>query len=340
MKDLVTVIVPVYNAEKYVCRCIISIMHQTYSNLEIVIVDDGSTDNTFEICSKIQEKDSRITVVRIENHGVSFARNLGISKARGKWITFVDADDFVSETMIEKALEYQSRYNCDTCCWNGLYSKNGSITRMNSFIPKTQLYSGVEIRQLMYGLYARNKNRYFGDYFRAVWGKLFSADIIHNHNVVFTENIKIGEDALFLLDYFFYAKKVFMVDNQLYYYELLDASVTGRYKYNFEKYQLDEFLEIEKKFKKYNLDIENVAIEFWHKAEKDYIENQLKINTNLWKIAKSILNLLDCKPALKYLKKFGREDGIKSKARTIMFRCRLYIIVALIDTCIIKKKYK
>ena len=101
MKELVSVVLPVYNVEKYLERCIESVIHQTYINLDIILVDDGSTDSSGLLCDKLATKDTRITVIHKTNGGLSDARNAGISAAKGKYITFVDSDDLVELDMIE-----------------------------------------------------------------------------------------------------------------------------------------------------------------------------------------------------------------------------------------------
>ena len=102
MEELVTVVVPIYNVEKYIDNCIQSIICQTYQNLQIILVDDGSPDNCPRICDEYQKNDSRIEVIHKKNGGLSDARNAGIQKAKGKFICFIDSDDFINSKYIEK----------------------------------------------------------------------------------------------------------------------------------------------------------------------------------------------------------------------------------------------
>ena len=101
MEDLISVIVPVYNVEKYLNKCIDSIINQTYKNLEIILVDDGSQDSSGKICDEYTKKDNRIKVIHKENGGVSSARNIGLNNATGEWIAFIDADDWVDEEYLQ-----------------------------------------------------------------------------------------------------------------------------------------------------------------------------------------------------------------------------------------------
>src|SRR5699024_7536935 len=116
----VSVIVPVYNSEKYLTQCIESLIEQTYDNIEIIIVNDGSTDNSGMICKDFEERDNRVKVFNIPNSGVSTARNIGIEKSKGDYITFVDSDDWVDRNMIEFAVEKITVDNSDIVMWSYL----------------------------------------------------------------------------------------------------------------------------------------------------------------------------------------------------------------------------
>lgn len=113
MEDLISVIVPVYKVEKYINKCVDSIINQTYTNLEIILVDDGSPDNCGNICDEYAKKDNRIKVVHKENAGVSSARNIGLEKSSGKYITFIDADDYVEKNYCEELLNILKIENAD-----------------------------------------------------------------------------------------------------------------------------------------------------------------------------------------------------------------------------------
>src|SRR5699024_4494271 len=123
MSDLISVIVPVYNVEKYVRRCIDSICGQTYSNLEIILIDDGSTDSSGKICDEMAAKDGRISVIHQENKGLSQARNAGLDQAKGEYIAFVDSDDYLSLNMYECLLKSLKENNADVvrCAIKNVY---------------------------------------------------------------------------------------------------------------------------------------------------------------------------------------------------------------------------
>lgn len=134
-KDLISVIVPVYNSEKYVSVCIESILNQTYSNIELLLVDNNSKDNSIEICNKYKEKDNRIRLLHENKQGVSNARNKGIESSKGKYILFVDSDDFISNNFIEELVKF---------------SNKDTITRGYSFTDNVKYVSIEYIKKILY----------------------------------------------------------------------------------------------------------------------------------------------------------------------------------------------
>ncbi len=112
-EELVSVIVPIYKVEEYLRECVDSIINQTYKNLEIILVDDGSPDNCGEICEEYARNDSRVTVYHKENGGLSDARNYGMARSHGEYITFVDSDDVIKENFVEALMELIHKYNAD-----------------------------------------------------------------------------------------------------------------------------------------------------------------------------------------------------------------------------------
>ena len=149
MQPLVSVIVPVYNVEKTLDRCISSIVNQTYHNLEIILVDDGSPDNCPQICDEWAKRDVRIKVVHKHNEGLGMARNTGMNNAKGDYLCFVDSDDFLDLTAVQKACQMICEFNADLALFGVSYiDSNGNIR--NSVIPKTNISTvhGEEIQNL------------------------------------------------------------------------------------------------------------------------------------------------------------------------------------------------
>ena len=135
MENLISVIVPVYNVEKYLDKCINSLINQSYNNLEIILIDDGSTDNCGEICDKYALKDNRIKVIHKKNEGLSAARNLGISISKGDYIIFIDSDDWVDKEILLKLLNLIKKYNSDIAVCDYLLTYDE-----NEYIEKEEIY--------------------------------------------------------------------------------------------------------------------------------------------------------------------------------------------------------
>ena len=143
-EKLISVIIPVYNVEKYLRRCIDSVINQTYKNLEIIIVDDGSTDNSSNICDEYTNKDSRVKVVHKENGGLSSARNVGIELAKGDLIAFVDSDDYIELEMYEKLKENMDKYDSDIAICQYYNSFKYSIKRQIG-VEEEKIYEGKDM---------------------------------------------------------------------------------------------------------------------------------------------------------------------------------------------------
>lgn len=181
-----SVIVPVYNASKYLHACIDSILSVERQDMELILIDDGSTDNSGTICDEYAGNDKRIKVFHKPNGGVSSARNVGIDNAQGKWITFVDADDMATEAL----LEYQPDDNTDLVCFNWLYTTG---ERENEEL-KNDIYINSELKAFL--------SKHLVDYvFRTPWAKLFKQEIIEKHKLRFDKRFSLGEDNLFVTEY-------------------------------------------------------------------------------------------------------------------------------------------
>ena len=183
--DLVSVIIPVYNSEIYLEKCITSLLKQTYKNFELILIDDGSTDSSYEICKKYS-LDSRIHIYRKENGGVSSARNMGLNCAKGKYIFFVDSDDWVDEDYIE-LLKIEDDEDL----------VQGGCKDFQNF-PSLMSYEEIFNNFAKY---------WFNSIVQFVWGNCYKKNIIEEYNIRFDEKITLGEDAYFNLEYLKHIKK-------------------------------------------------------------------------------------------------------------------------------------
>lgn len=211
MNKMISIIVPVYNAEKYLDRCINSIIEQTYQNLELILVDDGSTDRSNKICNTWISKDDRIKYYYQKNGGVSSARNLGLMYANGKYIAFVDADDYLHHAFAESMIEKLSNSNADIifCERKNLYS-SGKIEITGTNSHKLEIINSVDYEY--YGRYER----------RSVWGAVYDRRILKE--LSFSEMLAVGEDALYLIQAIQRSKRVAYYDDALYNYTIQNES--------------------------------------------------------------------------------------------------------------------
>lgn len=182
---------PVYNVEKYLCRCLNSLVLQTYSNIEIILIDDGSQDNSPDICDHYAAMDVRVKVKHIFNNGVSNARNVGLKMATGQYITFVDSDDWVDSSFIETWVKEFVKNDCDI--FVGGYIEeyaNGQSVKFN----KCEALSVWNVMECLYNIFVRNAYR--KGFAWSVWGKFFHNRICSD--VLFSSELTVGEDAVWL----------------------------------------------------------------------------------------------------------------------------------------------
>lgn len=211
---MISVIVPVYKAEKYLHRCVDSILAQSYTDFELLLIDDGSPDNCGAICDEYAAKDSRVRVFHKDNGGVSSARNLGLNNARGEWITFIDADDYIEYGFLDIPMEASE----------DLLIQNYKIQESDKYIPF--VFDVCSISESEISVFVNeNINKQIC---RVPWAKFFKREIITNNKVLFIEGVKIGEDSLFVLDYLCYVKSVKYLSGANYVYKE-DGSVFCKY---------------------------------------------------------------------------------------------------------------
>lgn len=183
----ISIIVPIYNAEKTINRCIDSVLKQTYTNFELIIINDGSLDKSDKICENYARKDSRIQVIHKKNGGVSSARNIGINLTTGEYITFIDSDDYILEHFLEHLISVKA--DLVVSGFKDMPHPNGNET----YLPDA-LYKNNDITTFL--------NREIDSMlFKSPWGKLFKTDLIRKNNLSFDENISFGEDSVFMLQY-------------------------------------------------------------------------------------------------------------------------------------------
>ncbi len=234
MSDLVSVVVPVYNVERYLDKCIDSIVNQTYRNLEIILVDDGSPDSCPRMCEEWARKDERIRVVHKENQGLGMARNTGIENANGKYIFFFDSDDYVDTALVDKCVTNAAENDADLV-WYSMtdVDEKGNVYRCDNG-SSIKCYSDNEqvksklLPQLMSHDYRTGAPANFAF---SAWSGMFSMDIIRKYALRFpSEREIISEDTYFLLQYFNYVESAVALSDILYFHFVNTSSLTTTYK--------------------------------------------------------------------------------------------------------------
>lgn len=218
MKKYVSIIIPVYNLENYIVNCLKSITAQTYENLEIICVDDGSRDKSAEIIKKIAEFDSRVKYYFQENAGVSAARNRGLEEATGDYVMFVDGDDYLHYQAVELFVKEIEDSNCDMVCAHEIYTPN-SNEKMQPITEYEAHDATVE------ELFDNSTNRCIG---KSVWGKIFRAEVARQSG--FPVGISNGEDAYYIITLLDKGIKMRCIGAELYYYlNRPNSTVTSRF---------------------------------------------------------------------------------------------------------------
>lgn len=240
----VSVIVPVYKVEKYLARCIESLVCQTLSDIEIILVDDGSPDNCPMLCDQWAEKDERIRVIHKENAGLGFARNTGLDAAKGEYIGFVDSDDYVEQDMYEKLYDAAVKYNAEfaltgfKCIGGIMVSKEDSVTIINNF-EKEKFFEGKEgIDELILNIVgARPEDKEDSKYGFSSVKNIYKAKVIKENNVRFeSERRVMSEDVFFVLEYLKHTNNAVGIEGAHYCYCRNDDSLSKSYRSDrFEK---------------------------------------------------------------------------------------------------------
>lgn len=218
MNELVSIIVPIYNKEDSLRDCIKTIIQQTYHKIEIILINDGSVDNSETICIEFEKKDVRVTFINKSNEGVSIARNTGIENSKGKYIMFVDPDDTLSPDIIEILIDKAERYSSDiTVCSCYVNSDDGTLA--NSFFQLDEGY--VEKERAIAQMFSNDHYKDAGNFIDVgvPWGKLYRRDLIKKNSLSFDSRLIRNQDNIFNLYAFQYSNSIYYIDEPLYNYD-------------------------------------------------------------------------------------------------------------------------
>lgn len=220
---LISIIVPIYKVEKYLKKCIESILKQTYKNIEIILVDDGSPDNCGKICDYYKQMDKRIKVIHKNNGGLSEARNYGIREARGDYLLFVDSDDFIAENICEILINNINKYSADMAICNFYYVFE------NKKAIKNEMSSKKDVQVL-------EKENIIREYFlnysvdlNVAWNKLYKKDIFKGKNAILFPVGKLHEDTYIMYKIYYKLNRLVRINKPLYYYRQRNDSIISSF---------------------------------------------------------------------------------------------------------------
>lgn len=256
----VSIIVPVYNVEKYLNRCVDSILMQTLIEIEIILIDDGSTDNSNAICDKYQKVDKRIKVIHIQNSGPSSARNIGIIEAKGEYIGFVDGDDFIEKEMYEQLYYYAKLFDSQMCCSSYYYDKPDS-----TFIVELPLESKKTLdRNFISSTLLKNIAQCNDSGLFSLCNKIYKKEFILQQNILMDEVRDHGEDWVFNLELYKRYSNITYIDKPFYHYLQTESGLYTKYRESFFALCLDGRIRILDLFMLYGL------------SPNDYIKRSIK----------------------------------------------------------------
>lgn len=291
MNELITVVLPIYNVEKYLEHCINSVLSQTYENIEVILVDDGATDSCPQICDKYQKKDKRIKVVHKKNGGLSDARNEGIKHATGTYICFIDSDDFIKNTYIEKLYRIIKKNKAEIAVGNFKRVQSSDIKDELDGEAIEKTYTGKEMIENIYRkkLYQQST---------VTWNKLYAIELFKNIKFPFG---KLHEDEFTTYKLFYNCSKVVMTTEVLYYYRYVQTSIMNQ---SFKVKRLDGIEALEER------------LEFFkeRKEEKLYHLSLIRYESVL------MIHYMNCKKLLENSEQFQKElyDKFKNNYKKVI----------------------
>lgn len=317
---MITIIIPVYNVEKYLAKCIDSILNQTFTDWELILIDDGSKDKSGKICDESSYKDKRIKVIHKTNEGVSKARNKGIELAKGEYICFIDSDDWIEPTYLKDFRTQEQQY--DFYFSGALYDTYDKVYSYKKYIEK----------------YCKNKSEIKNEFFKQdllsngyPWGKLYKTQIIKDNKLKFNEKLTINEDHLFVFQYFSCINTLFITNTAGYHYTVFDNSgrkLSGR---------VNKYLELIAASEQFDITINQLKL-LWDISTKQY-ENLYNVFVAFKRISalRSLILFKEKKYFKKELDYWNRSSyaGHNKKEKIILFVLRSKYILGKFYLCYI-----
>lgn len=333
---MISIVVPVYNTKTSVSKCVNSLVHQTYTDTEIILVDDGSDFGTASICDLLMKEYDNVVVYHCENRGVSAARNYGIQKASGKYIFFADSDDYAEprmlEVMVEKAERYQSQlviagYYFDIVCTN---KNKHYVECIKQKMSSINIETKDELKNEMVTLWDSSL-------MYNIWNKLFQLEIIKNNQIYFPLGKEFNEDRDFVREYMYHVQTAFVIEDCFYHYiRENDVGATGIYRLDMLEIRKEEFRNLCSFFKKmgvYNAQSrEYISREHFDRVVGT-VENIFHSNMSGREVRCEISKILNDNDT-KYVMKYAKPKSKKMKILYMIFKTRnvgiIYTIIKII----------
>lgn len=331
MKQKVSIIIAAYNEEKYIIRCLDSLINQTYDDIEIIVVDDGSIDGTKKKVESIIKKDNRIKYFYKKNEGQGIARNYGIKKSSGDFVTFVDADDYVEKDMYEKMINKINEYDADTVIVNWSIDFDDLKIDRSPIGLKEKIYTNEEIDNIILpnvistSFDSKKDINISGSAAKT----LYKREIIISNNIFFTSERKYtSEDMIFNIEYYLNSNKVYILDENLYHYCQIDGSFSHSYKSDLFEKSLNMYSFLKDKLSNKNNNIINIRIQkaFYNNVLLCILQESKYGNCNIKNIRR-ICNNADVKDLSQKIKYY--KMPIKKKLFSIALRLRLSLVLML-----------
>ncbi|MBO6205821.1 MAG: glycosyltransferase [Lachnospiraceae bacterium] len=260
---MISIIVPIYNQSKYIDQCMKSIMSQNYKDIEVILIDDGSTDGSGNKCKQYVENNSNISYYFQENSGVSVARNVGMAKAKGDWIAFIDPDDYICDNMMTRMVECHLEYKDADIIACACYAFNDNEKHINPFFEKNKIFNSYEekkelLKQLFNSRYAQGKEKKYTA-IGVPWGKLYRKKFLDAIVLRFNKNLRRMQDNVFNMKAFWHASYVVYINEPLYMYRI--DNISKYHKHNFNNYLMDNYLYVQAERRSFIESINNTAID-------------------------------------------------------------------------------
>lgn len=314
-----SVIIPVYNVEKYINRCLKSILSQRYDDLEIIVIDNGSTDSSGSICDTYASEYSNISVYHIENHGVGSARNFGLSKARGEFIYFVDSDDYLVGNLFA---EFEDKLTPDFdllvfSYYNSFEQEMTEKNRTKKILPYNGSYDKYDFSKIF-------KDLFLSDMLYTVWNKFYRREFLIENNISF-EKYELGEDVRFNLNAYRNVNKVYLSQDSYYVYVIgRKGSAMSSYNPKRLQYQLQELELVDSLLKDWNIDSSNLDNTVKARILMSNIHNISKQKLPVIKKVKLVKEICKSKDMADFIR---NDSSILNPLIKLLLKCRLYVVL-------------